>query len=136
MSEYLQDFLQSETTAYGESKKRKSDRKKILTCECTTPGADCIAFDTQGCLKCPQGDCAYYMPNFIVSAMPQRQNLRVRYAVMAPGLPQNSTMAKRLFCAPSSLPLPGCGFRVRKGSCDWIGVLILDGVAWFWTVST
>jgi hypothetical protein len=65
MAEYLQDVLDSETMACSDSKKRKTDGKKSLTCDCEEHGADCIAFDTQGCLKCPRGDCAYYIQNFI-----------------------------------------------------------------------
>ena len=63
--EYLRDLMHTENPTVH-SKKRKTDSsKKTLDCECTSPHAASIAFDTQGCLKCPRMDCAFYIQNFV-----------------------------------------------------------------------
>ena len=63
--EYFRELLQSEQKG-GQSKKRKSEAsKKTPDCDCVSPCGASVAFDTQGCLKCPHTDCAYYVQNFI-----------------------------------------------------------------------
>jgi len=63
--DFLRDLMHAEHPA-GQSKKRKEDgSKKTLDCDCSAPHADALAFDTQGCLKCPKTDCAYYVKNYV-----------------------------------------------------------------------
>jgi len=63
--EYLRDLMLTENPAV-QSKKRKADtNKKTLDCDCSSPHAGSLAFDTQGCLKCPKTDCAFYIQNFV-----------------------------------------------------------------------
>jgi hypothetical protein len=63
--EYLRELIQAEHQV-GQSKKRKVDAsKKTLDCECSVVDSSSLAFDTQGCLKCPKTDCAFYVQNFV-----------------------------------------------------------------------
>jgi len=63
--DYLRDVMHAEHPA-GQSKKRKADSsKKTLDCDCSSPHASSLAFDTQGCLMCPKTDCAFCVQNFI-----------------------------------------------------------------------
>jgi len=64
--DFLRDVMHEQHQTAGQSKKRKVDScKKTLECDCSSPHASSLAFDTQGCLKCPTTDCAFYVQNFV-----------------------------------------------------------------------
>jgi len=63
--EYLQDLLQAEHPSCSSKKRKMDGGKKSMDCDCSSPSPADLAFDTQGCLKCPKTDCAYYVQNFI-----------------------------------------------------------------------